>query len=201
MAGPAFIYGTRKARANNAVFEATAAATAAQMRATSTGLPQYIVWYASDSGSGFVTVQRPGAAPAWDGLAVSDDGWALAQQVAGASGRIFDVTEYELGVNFIPLNPPPVPSAVGGLPAPFSGITTVPAGAGKLTAACSFCVAAGGGEVGAIRFNPDGTAVIASQVSPTGGTIALGTQQAENTGTTANVIAFSTPSGMTRVFK
>lgn len=197
LAGPAMIYGTRRARANNAIFESTSLTTVAQMRATSAGVPQYVIWYSGKLGSGVVLLERADPAPTW----ASVDLTSRAGLTTSLGGRIIDHTAFEDGVVYLPLDPPPVPSMVGGFPAPFTAIPIAAAGAGDLLEACTFCTAASGGSLGALRFHPNGSATMATAANASGGALALGNLQGTNTGPTTKVLAISVPSGMVRIFQ
>lgn len=201
LAGTSFVYGTRKARANNAVFEVAAAASAAQARAVSSGVPQYLVYYAVGTERGYMALQRPDPAPDWGTTTLTPDQGAVAAALAGPGGRVFEAVDFERGVDFMPLLPPPLPALVGGLPAPFSAIDVRSSGTGPLLQGCSFCLSTGGGALGAVRFNPDGTARIATAVRPAGGVLAIGNAAGTNSGSSLKVIAFATPGGLTRIYK
>jgi type II secretory pathway pseudopilin PulG len=76
LAGTFMLYGVGKARVNNAVFDAAALLTTAQLRAVSTGTPHYVFIHQSpDMQIRIHTLERPDLPPAitnWDTLDLTD---------------------------------------------------------------------------------------------------------------------------------
>jgi len=200
LAATFMVYGAGRARLNNAAFEVTSVLSVAQIRATSTGVPHYAVFFQDAAAAGVYLLERaddPLAPIDWRTADISD---ALEQVGGTVRDRVMLATSDTAAVEFAVLDSSrlPIPS----LPEPFSAIALTPGGAGSpLAQACSFCVAGGaGGTRGVLRFNPDGTVLVMTANALAGGVIALtpNTEQQRNLHT--RLVVISAPAGVFRVF-
>lgn len=187
LAGTALLYGTRRARLQNAAFEIQSMFSVAQMRAASSGYPNYVIFYDTGSKVGVAQLERKTNANL-DWTTVNPDNL----EAQGARLNHFDLSSTQ--VNLV------APSTWGvTLPAPFASVPLTVGGGGGLRSACTFCIAATGGSLGALKFLPDGTMEVA-----TGGDFlsggAVGLQISEGGITRTRVIAVTAPVGTVRVF-
>lgn len=186
LAGTALLYGTRRARLQNAAFEIQSMFSVAQMRAASSGYPNYVIFYDTGSKVGVAQLERTDSANLdWTSVNPAN------LEAQGARLNNFDLSS--TNVNLI------TPSSWGAsLPAPFASVPIAASGSG-LIGACTFCVAATGGTLGALKFLPNGTMEIA-----TGGDFlsggAVGLQVSEGGITRTRIIAVTAPVGTVRVF-
>lgn len=207
LASVALIYGTGKARLNNASFEIASMTSVAQMRASSTGNSQYLIFYDKGAGSSHEAgvmllerVERNDIAPLdWTTVDPTDDatlgGGYVADRIRLTSASNgFSRGEVSWGKvsDFAFLG--------ATLPAPFSAIQRQAAGGTGLLSACSFCQAGGNGAiVGAILFSPDGLhRIVTTDTAPFGGFVVL-QNEADREARMPKLIAFSMPSGAVNV--
>lgn len=194
------VYGTGRARLNNAAFEVTAMLSVAQIRATSTGVPHYAVFFQEGPRAGVYLLERadnPLAPVDWTTADLTN---ALEKVGGTVRDRILLATSDTAAVDFAVLDSATLP--ISALPEPFAAIPLTPGGSSTpLAKACSFCVAGGvGGTRGVLRFNPDGTVRVMTAQAPGGGVIALtpNTEQQRNLHT--RLVVISAPAGVFRVF-
>jgi hypothetical protein len=149
LAGVAVLRGTSRVRVSNAAFEVGALYTGAQMRASSLGVPHYVVFHDDGTEFGVYLLERP------DGLSALD--WTQAPvsapELLGGTVHEHLRLSREHGLGFVDFSA----SAVQPLPAPFTSIALTASGQGGLMAGCTFCTTGSGGARGVIRFSPDGT--------------------------------------------
>lgn len=208
LAGIALSYGMGRARLKNASFEITALTSAAQIRANSTGVPNYIVFYQGTTEFGVMHLQgstEPDLAT-WGSVdvdklygATSNNtqlpvvGWQLIDQlVLSRSGSIAfaPLSGFSSSTTFT--------QAVTN--SPFRTVNLTAPGGNGLGAACNFCVAASGGWIGALRFSPDGT-MRASPNNPALTSALLGIQiNRPDESLNPKLFAFGLPSGLVKVF-
>ena len=192
LAGAALVYGMDRARLKNALFEVSAVATAAQIRSSSSGVPNYMVFYESGSDFGVLIIQKDDPEPIvseWEALDVDalPAGWRQVDRlVLSQSERLVFAALSDFTVATV--KPPfPTPSLTA-------------TGASGLRSACNFCVAAPGGALGALRFSSDGT----MRPSPANAalTSALVGLRVSGDSTTPNskLFAFAIPAGLVRIF-
>ncbi|XXF77351.1 prepilin-type N-terminal cleavage/methylation domain-containing protein [Myxococcaceae bacterium GXIMD 01537] len=196
MAGSFFVYGTGRARLNNAAFEVSSMLSVAQIRASSTGVPQYAVFFESGGNAGMYLLERADAVGPidWTMVDVTND--------AAVGGNMRDrmtlARSDTAAINFAPLDPANFPG--GAVPAPFTAISLTPASASSpLSQACSFCTFNGGITRGVIRFNEDGTVRMLTGGSQVGGVIAF-TPNTDQRNLMHRFVVISAPSGISRVF-
>lgn len=194
------VFGTGRARLNNAAFEVTSLLSVAQIRATSTGVPHYAVFFQEDAAAGVYLLERaddPAAPIDWKTVDISKELEAVGGTVRE---RILLATSDTAAVDFAVLDGSKLP--ISALPEPFSAIALTPGGTGSpLAQACSFCVTGGaGGTRGVLRFSPDGTVRVMTTTALGGGVIALtpNTEQQRNLHT--RLVVISAPAGVYRVF-
>lgn len=194
------VYGAGRARLNNAAFEVTSMLSVAQIRATSTGVPHYAVFFQEGATSGVYLLERPD-----EGLPALN--WTtedISNELEKVGGRVRDrillASSDTAAVDFAVLDGATLPIAK--LPEPFTAIPLTSGGsASPLSRACSFCVDGGtGGTRGVLRFNPDGTVRVMTVNALGGGVIALrpNTEQQRNLHT--RLVVISAPAGVFRVF-
>lgn len=218
MAGTFMAYGTGRARMNNAAFQVASMLSVGQMRASSTGIPHYIVFYQSTAAgtpAGLYLLQRadddPTGAIDWASVDIAND----LQAAGGQVREHYSLTNGDTrAVSFADLSDATVrlPSEVvaNKLPDPFKAINLAQAAtASPLAKACTFCVSGTGGTRGVVRFNTDGTAQmmtgpVATGPSLAGGVVALTPPAKTDKGLQSNIvtslIVISTPAGVYRVF-
>ena len=212
LATVAMIYGTGKARLNNASFEVASLASVAQMRASSTGKPHYLIFYEKGAGAaleaGVMLLEREErtglAALDWSAFDPTNDA------TFGPGTYVFDrirLTSPSNGFSRGAVNwgkKTSFESLGATLPAPYSAIALSASGGSGLMAGCSFCQNGGGGtHLGAIRFSPDGmNRVVTPTANPplAGGFVVL-ENTASKESATPKLIAFSMPSGAVNVIQ
>jgi prepilin-type N-terminal cleavage/methylation domain-containing protein len=191
LAAVAVLRGTSRIRVSNAAFEVGALYTAAQMRATSLGVPHYVVFHDDGTEFGVYLLERP------DGLSPVDwtHGQVKAPELLGGAVHEHLRLSREHGLGFVDFNA----SVVQPLPAPFTSISLSASGTGGLLAGCTFCSMGDGGARGVIRFSPDGTVKVLSSTSSTltpGGVLGFAPEgQAQ-----PRLVVIAAPAGAIRVF-
>ncbi len=89
------------------------------------------------------------------------------------------------------------------LPRPFQAVPRMTAPAGKsLAAACTFCQAATGGQLGVVRFEPNGTVWLPTASAgfrQVGGSVALYTS-GQNEAPQPKLIAIAAPAGIVKTY-
>jgi len=188
----AVFHGTARVRVSNAAFEVGALYTAAQLRATSMGVPHYVVFHDDGTDFGAYLLERPDALGAYN--------WAAedvldSTQVGGTRHEQLRLSR-ESGLGFVNLARP----GLRPLPAPFASIPLTPSGTSRLLGGCSFCTEGTGGARGVIRFSPDGTVQLLTGSTELGGVIAF---EPDSRGTSSGhprLIVIAAPAGAIRVF-
>lgn len=197
LAGVAFIYGTGRARASNAIFEITSMVSVAQMRSMSSRIPNYlVVWERADGSMGAYVLERadPPTLPALNWLTVNPaDGAAV-----GGTRVVAVPLSQRGGVTPFPLANLTASGITVPLLLPFNNVPTVAPGGSKLRLACSFCVAGTGGAVGVLRFNGDGTMTVVTGTSQLGASLALASEAGRER-PNPRLIAIAAPSAIVRV--
>jgi prepilin-type N-terminal cleavage/methylation domain-containing protein len=192
LAGVAVFHGTARARVSNAAFEVGALYTAAQMRATSMGVPHYVVFHDDGTDFGAYLLERPDSVGAYNWA--SDDvlNPALVRGTVHERLRL----SRESGLGFVDLSRP----GLRPLPAPFATITLTPSGSGRLLGGCTFCTAGTGGARGVIRFSPDGTVRFLTGSAEAGGVIAFAPDSRGVQSGIPRLVVVAAPAGAIRVF-
>lgn len=193
------VFGTGRARLNNAAFEVTSMLSVAQIRATSTGVPHFAVFFQEGAVAGVYLLERaddPLAPVDWKTADISN---ALEKVGGSVRERILLTTSDTAAVDFAVLDGSKLP--ISALPEPFAAISLSPGGSGSsLSRACSFCITGGaGGTRGVLRFNPDGTVRVMTTSALGGGVIAL-TPNTEQRNLHTRLVVISAPAGVFRVF-
>jgi hypothetical protein len=224
LAATFMIYGMGRARMNNAVFDAAALYSGAQLSAMSRGTPHYaLVRRAPDGTLRLHVLERPDAPPAID--------WSALDLAAGPEAALafdepqdngdppiprnaFNRGSLVLGASsgpdsgglaFIDLDSARVPRP---LPAPFSALpVTTPLfdppdrelPTPELMAGCSFCINPPE-PYGVIRFNPNGTVEMMTGEPTTGGVIAFMPGNAAEAAIPPRILSIAAPSGAVHVF-
>jgi hypothetical protein len=219
----AVLNGMGTARMNNSVFDVAALVNAAQLRAISRGVPNYIFIH-QDPVDRLVRVrmiERPDADPVinWaaldltqgpgkalefsltqpDGTVVVSNGIPRDQLVLGTS-----TGPDSGGLAFLDLD-----SISNPLPPPFSAISlntplftpadpTIPTG--ELMAGCNFCINPAGEPYGALRFNADGTMEVMTGNAISGAVIAFAPDTRSEVDVPPKLLTISAPAGATVVF-
>lgn len=194
LAGTAVLHGTARARVSNAAFEVGALYTAAQLRATSRGVPHYVVFHDDGTDFGVYLLERPDALGAydWAGADVVDEA-----QVRGT--RVEDLhLSHESGLGFMDLDAPELEPRP--LPAPFASIPLTAHGRGGLLGGCSFCTLGTGGARGVLRFSPDGTVRVMTGSTEPGGVIAFAPDTRDGQSGAPRVVVIASPAGAVRIF-
>lgn len=191
LAAVAVMRGTSRIRVSNAAFEVGALYTAAQMRATSLGVPHYVVFHDDGTEFGVYLLERP------DGLSAVDwsRGQVKAPELLGGTLHEHLRLSREHGLGFVDFNA----SAVQPLPAPFTSISLAASGSGGLLAGCTFCGTGDGGARGVIRFSPDGTVKVLTSTSATttpGGVLGFAPEGQGQ----PRLVVIAAPAGAIRVF-
>lgn len=192
LAGVAVFHGTSRVRVNNAAFEVGALYSAAQMRATSMGVPHYVVFHDDGTEFGVYLLERTDSLGAFNWA--SDD-VMNATAVGGVRHEELRLSR-ESGLGFMDLSAPRADFA--SLPAPFNAIALAPSGPGRLLGGCTFCSEGTGGARGVIRFSPDGTVQLMTGGAQAGGVVAF-TPDSRKPGP-ARWVVIAAPAGAVRVF-
>lgn len=194
LAGLAVFHGTTRVRVSNAAFEVGALYTAAQMRATSMGVPHYVVFHDDGSDFGVYLLERADALGAYN--------WASEDVLNTASVGGIRHEQLRLsnegGLGFLNLSAPR--SEFRALPAPFSAIPLTPSGSGRLLGGCTFCTAGTGGARGVIRFSPDGTVRVMTGPTDAGGVIAFAPESSGGQSSPPRWVVIAAPAGAIRVY-
>jgi prepilin-type N-terminal cleavage/methylation domain-containing protein len=194
LAGLAVFHGTTRVRVSNAAFEVGALYTAAQMRATSMGVPHYVVFHDDGSDFGVYLLERA------DTLGVFN--WASEDVLNTASvGGVRHEQlrlSHESGLGFQDLGAPRAEPRT--LPAPFSAIPLTPSGSGRLLGGCSFCSEGTGGARGVIRFSPDGTVRVMTGGTDAGGVIAFAPESSGGQSSQHRWVVIAAPAGAIRIY-
>lgn len=205
LAGTALIYGTGRARVNNATYEAVAMMAAAQIRAASTGFPHYVIFFERGDELGVQLVQREerlGLAtppPAWDSSIDPLDDATMGTVLIVDRIRMSNAGTLSRGQTRFS----PVADFGANLPPPYSAFELSPSGGTPLGLGCTFCQPGANGSVyGVIRFMPNGEASIVTGADPNvpGGAVALSVEAPSET-ERPRLIAVSTPTGAVRVIR
>lgn len=225
LAATYMVYGTGRARMNNAVFEVAALINSAQLRAISRGTPHYVLIRQPAGGRVRIhLLERPDAprlgAAAWAALDLSQGPErALAfnrtrpegtVEVANALARDQLVLGSSTGPDsgglaFLDLDSNRIRKP---LPAPFRAIPlTTTAHSNEvdrptpdLLAGCNFCINPSGEAYGVLRFNSDGTLEVLTGNAPSGAVIAFAPDTRSETGIPPKLLAVSAPVGTTVIF-
>lgn len=203
LAGTAFIYGTGRARVNNATYESVAMIAGAQIRASSTGFPHYVIFFERGGEFGMQLVQREErlglATPPWDGVVDPLDETTM--------GSVYVVDRIRMnnrgGLERGQMRFSPVAQFGARLPPPYGAFGLTASGATELGQGCTFCQPGANGSVyGAIRFMPNGTVSIVTggNRDAPGGAVALSVD-ADQEADRARLIAISAPTGAVRVIR
>jgi prepilin-type N-terminal cleavage/methylation domain-containing protein len=192
LAGVAVFHGTARVRVSNAAFEVGALYTAAQMRASSMGVPHYVVFHDDGTHFGAYLLERPDSLGAYNWA--SDD----VMDMAAVGGTRHDSLRLsnEGGLGFMHLGA----SDVTALPAPFTAIPLTPSGPDRLLGGCSFCTAGTGGARGVIRFSPNGTVQVLTGNAEAGGVIAFAPDSRSNQSGPPRRVVLAAPAGAIRVY-
>ncbi len=192
LAGLAVFHGTARVRVSNAAFQVGSLYTAAQMRATSMGVPHYVVFHDDGTDFGAYLLERPDALGAYNWAADDVLNPALVGGIRHEQLRL----SRESGLAFVNLARP----GLRPLPAPFSSIPLSSSGSGRLLGGCSFCGEGTGGARGVVRFSPDGTVRLLTGSAELGGVIAF---EPDSRGTPSGhprLVVIASPAGAIRVF-
>ncbi|WP_199242988.1 Tfp pilus assembly protein FimT/FimU [Vitiosangium sp. GDMCC 1.1324] len=192
LAGLAVFHGTSRVRVSNAAFEVGALYTAAQMRATSMGVPHYVVFHDDGSEFGVFLLERADSLGTFNWA--SDD-VANPATVGGVQHEHLRLS-HESGLGFLDLGAPR--PDFHALPAPFTAIPLTPSGSGRLLGGCTFCSEGTGGARGVIRFSPDGTVQVMTGGAEAGGVIAFAPDS--RTSGPPRWVVIAAPAGAIRVF-
>ncbi|OJT19622.1 hypothetical protein BO221_35235 [Archangium sp. Cb G35] len=194
LASLAVFHGTTRVRVSNAAFEVGALYTAAQMRATSMGVPHYVVFHDDGSEFGVYLLERADAVGPfnWSREDVLD-----AASVGGVRHEQLRLSN-EGGLGFLDMSVPR--TELSFLPAPFSAIPLTPSGEGRLLGGCTFCTEGTGGARGVLRFSPDGTVRVMTGGSDAGGVIAFAPESSGGQDSPARWVVIAAPAGAIRVY-
>ncbi|MFL5359131.1 Tfp pilus assembly protein FimT/FimU [Archangium sp.] len=192
LAGVAVFHGTSRVRVNNAAFEVGALYSAAQMRATSMGVPHYVVFHDDGKEFGVYLLERADSLGAFNWA--SDD--VMNASAVGGVRHEHLALSRESGLGFMDLSAPRADFT--SLPAPFTSIALSPSGTGHLLGGCTFCTEGTGGARGVIRFSPDGTVQVMTGGAPPGGVVAF-IPDSHKPGS-ARWVVIAAPAGAIRVF-
>jgi prepilin-type N-terminal cleavage/methylation domain-containing protein len=193
LAGLAVFHGTTRVRVSNAAFEVGALYTAAQMRATSMGVPHYVIFHDDGSEFGVYLLERADALGPfnWAGEDVLNTA-----SVGGIRHEQLRLSN-EGGLGFLDIGAPR--TELRSLPAPFSAIALTPSGSSRLLGGCTFCTEGTGGARGVIRFSPDGTVRVMTGGTDAGGVIAFAPESGGGQATSRWVV-IAAPAGAIRVY-
>lgn len=194
LAGMAVFHGTARVRTNNAAFEVGALYAAAQMRATSMGVPHYVLFTDDGTELSVTLLERADSAGSFNWA--SDDVTSAATLGGVIQDRLRLSRDSHLGL--LDLSVPR--SGPSSLPAPFASIGLTPSGKGRLLAGCTFCTEGTGGTRGVIRFSPDGTVRLMTGGVETGGVIAFSPEASGAAAGAARWVVIAAPAGAVRVF-
>jgi hypothetical protein len=228
LAATFMIYGTGRARMNNAVFDVAALISTAQLNAMSRGTPHYIIVRKDEDDRILIhLIERPDANPPiadWEDLDLTAAGPESALQFDDpqADGTFVRINAFNRGrlvlgsstgadasgVAFLDLDSPRIPDP---LPAPFNNLPTttadnpVPARMDmptpELMHGCSFCVTSSSGDVyGIIRFNSNGSIRMMTGVPQTGGVLAFMPNLDAESAIVPRLLTIAAPSGAVNVF-
>lgn len=193
LAGLAVFHGTARVRTNNAAFEVGALYAAAQMRATSMGVPHYVLFTDDGTELSVTLLERADSVGSFNWA--SDD--VTSATLGGAiQDRLRLSRDSQLGL--LDLSAPR--SGPSSLPAPFASIGLMPSGKGRLLAGCTFCTEGTGGTRGVIRFSPDGTVRLMTGGAETGGVIAFSPEASGAAAGASRWVVIAAPAGAIRVF-
>ncbi|WP_224364323.1 pilus assembly FimT family protein [Hyalangium versicolor] len=218
------VFGTGKARMNNAVFNVTALLNSAQLRAVSHGSPHYVFFHQTpDNRVRIQLLERPddGLALNWNALDLSQEpevALAFTRKLPNGTtetvnARVRDELVLSAGsgmdssgLAFLDLDSPRITRP---LPAPFSAIPlatplATPADLNQptpsLLSGCNFCVASAGHPYGVLRFNADGTLEVMTGDAPSGAVIAFAPNTQDEKGFSPKLVTVSAPAGAAVVF-
>ncbi|HYO71760.1 MAG TPA: prepilin-type N-terminal cleavage/methylation domain-containing protein [Archangium sp.] len=194
LAGLAVFHGTTRVRVSNAAFEVGALYTAAQMRATSMGVPHYVVFHDDGSEFGVYLLERADALGPFN--------WASEDvlNTASVGGVRHEQLRLSLegGLGFLDISAPR--TELRALPAPFSAIALTASGSGRLLGGCTFCTEGTGGSRGVIRFSPDGTVRVMTGGTDAGGAVAFAPESHDGQSSTSRWVVIAAPAGAIRVY-
>ncbi len=197
----AFRNTTGKARLQNALFEISALGTVAQMNAAQSGIPNYLVFFETNSQWGVAHVERHDPEPTlaqWQAMVLGAKAPDLNERWLGGSVRDVLKLSDSGGVALSPFSTSGYSATT--VKRPFAQITPTASGtSSELLKSCNFCVSASGGTLGVLRFEPSGV----MRRSPDGGPLSLlvsvrVSRAGENQ--RPKLIAFSNPAGLVKVF-
>jgi len=192
LAGMAVFHGTARVRVSNAAFQVGSLYTAAQMRATSMGVPHYVVFHDDGTDFGAYLLERPDALGAYNWAADDVLNPALVGGIRHEQLRL----SRESGLAFVNLARP----GLRPLPAPFASIPLSPSGSGRLLGGCTFCSEGTGGARGVVRFSPDGTVRLLTGSAELGGVIAFEPDSRGTPSGNPRLVVIASPAGAIRVF-
>jgi prepilin-type N-terminal cleavage/methylation domain-containing protein len=194
LAGTAVFHGTARARVSNAAFDVSALYTAAQMRASSMGVPHYVIFHDDGTHFGAFLLERPDSLGAFNWA--SED--VLNPAAVGGTWHDYLRLSNEGGLGFINLDQ----AGLTALPAPFTAIPLTPpeAGADRLLGGCSFCTTGVGGTRGVIRFSPNGTVQVMTGGAEAGGAIAFAPDARGGQSGPPRLVVIAAPAGAIRVY-
>ncbi len=201
MAATFMVYGSGRARMDNAAFEVASVLSVAQIRATSTGVPHYAIFYQEGPLTRLYLLERR------DELGPVD--WTLANlsnDLTAVGGAMRDRVTLTRVAETNTIAFADLDSAVvlpKPLPQPFAAIPVRRGSGGSdLGRACSFCIDGAGTTRGVIRFNTDGTVRIltgGAQAS-LGGVIGFTPTTTQQRNIITRMVVISVPAGIYRVF-
>jgi prepilin-type N-terminal cleavage/methylation domain-containing protein len=222
------MYGMGKARMNNAVFDATALISGAQLRAMSHGTDHFV--FISQSASNRTRIQvlemrdPPPLTPAnWNTLDLSagpeaaltftrtlPDGTLQTVKPSTRDELVLGVHDADGlssgGLAFLDLDSTRIRKP---LPAPFSAIaittpSVTPSNVNQptqnLMAGCNFCVNSSGFAYGVLHFNADGTMDVVTGNAESGAVIAFAPDTEDEKGFSPKLLTISHPAGAAVVF-
>lgn len=196
LAGLGLIYGTQRARVNNAAFSLGALTAVAQMRAASTGHSQYLVVYQSSTGAaGALVIHREDLTnPDWGVVDLSTDISDLSKWQTKGIGQVIE--HFALtggGFSFRTLD------GLATLPVPYGSISLTKSGTSSdLMKACTFCRDVTGGTLGALRYRPEGIVTDSINARLSGAALAIATATSAEQ-PNIKVLAVTIPAGITKI--
>ncbi len=194
LAGVTVFHGTARVRVSNAAFEVGALYSAAQMRASSMGVPHYVVFHDDGTDFGAYLLERADALGFYNWA--SDD--VMNAALVGGTRHEHLRLSRESGLGFVNLAAP-TPSRKP-LPAPFASIPLTASGSGRLLGGCSFCTTGTGGARGVLRFSPNGTVQVMTGSAEAGGVVAFAPDSRGFQSGPPRLVVIATPAGAIRVF-